>query len=152
MLRPATLRDLQIVTSWVRSAAECTLWAGWRVRYPIDVPALAASIDFAHQGGLILTEAQAVIAFGQIVPKAAGRAHLARLIVEPSSRGRGVGRRLVTGLLDRARIEGHTRSSLNVDPANAVAIRLYERLGFVEARRPADEPDPYGSRYMERML
>jgi ribosomal protein S18 acetylase RimI-like enzyme len=152
MLRPATLRDLELVASWVRSSAECTLWAGWRVRYPIELAALAASIDFAHQGGLVLTRGTATLAFGQIVAKAGGRAHLARLIVEPASRGRGVGMLLVDGLLDRAREAGHGVASLNVDPANGTAIRLYQRLGFADAPRPADEPDPYGSRYMQRML
>lgn len=152
MLRAATLDDLRLVSTWVTTNAECTLWAGWRVEFPFTVAALAEAIDFAHQGGLVLLDGAAVAAFGQIVPKTARRAHLARLIVEPGHRGRGLGETLVRGLLERATHGGHRRASLNVDPSNAVAIGLYEKLGFTEAERPADEPDPSGSRYMERLI
>lgn len=152
MLRAATLDDLRLVSTWVTTKAECTVWAGWRVDFPFTAPALAEAIDFAHHGGFVLLDGSAVVAFGQIVPKAAHRAHLARLIVEPAHRGRGLGRTLVRGLLERAALGGHRRASLNVDPSNAAAIGLYGKLGFTEAERPADEPDPYGSRYMERTL
>jgi [ribosomal protein S18]-alanine N-acetyltransferase len=152
MLRPATLSDLEIVSSWVDSARACELWAGSRVRFPIELAALAASIDFAHQGGLVLVGDGDVVAFGQIVPKAARRAHLARLIVAPDQRGRGIGESLVRALLDRAAASGRAVASLNVDPSNTIAINLYTKLGFADAARPADEPDPSGSRYMQRSL
>ena len=89
---------------------------------------------------------------GQIVPKSSHRAHLARLIVAPAWRGRGLGTGLVKALLAQARSDGHLRASLNVSPANPVAIHVYEKLGFSDAPRPLDEPDPSGSRYMERPL
>jgi ribosomal protein S18 acetylase RimI-like enzyme len=152
MLRRATLDDLRTVATWVSSARECELWAGWRVRFPIELDLLASTIDFAHQGGFVMVEGHALVAFGQIVPKARRRAHLARLIVAPALRGRGLGARLVTALLDRTRQSGHALASLNVDPANATAIHLYEKLGFRDASRPEDEPDPQGSRYMQLRL
>jgi len=152
MLRPATLSDLQVVLSWVGSPRECQLWAGARVRYPIELKALAASIDFAHQGGFVLPQGEEAVAFGQIVMKASRRAHLARLIVAPAHRGRGLGKSLVRELLERAHGAGSRLASLNVDPANAVAIGLYAKLGFTDAPRPADEPDPFGSRYLERPI
>lgn len=152
MLRAATPDDLRLVSTWVTTHTECALWAGWRVEFPFTVAALAEAIDFAHQGGFVLLDHAAVVAFGQVVPKAAHRAHLARLIVEPGHRGRGLGETLVRGLLEHAALGGHRRASLNVDPANAAAIGLYRKLGFTETERPADEPDPHGSRYMERML
>ncbi len=49
--------------------------------------------------------------------------------VVPSRRGRGVGRRLLTGLLDAARAEGHDALSLSVEENN-YALRLYESVGF----------------------
>ena len=152
MLRAATLADLQVVSTWVTTKAECVLWAGWRVEFPFTTPTLAAAIDFAHHGGVVLMEQHALVAFGQIVAKAARRAHFARIIVEPGHRGRGLGERLMHGLLERAARAGHRRASLNVDPSNGVAIGLYQKLGFMEAERPGDEPDPHGSRYMERGL
>jgi GNAT superfamily N-acetyltransferase len=151
-LRPATLQELAEVASWVSSVRECELWAGPHVQFPIAVEALAESIDFGTHGGFVHAERDALIAFGQIVSKSGGRAHLARLIVRPDSRGRGFGARLVEALLDRARASAHVRGSLNVSPANAVAIHVYEKLGFVDALRPADEPDFSNSRYLERAL
>jgi ribosomal protein S18 acetylase RimI-like enzyme len=150
MLRDATLADLRVVCTWVTSALECELWAGRRVRFPLDLEHLAWGIDFSHHGGLVLMDGAEISGFGQVVPKAAARAHLARIIVAPHRRGMGVGRQLVTSLIDVARQRGRRIVSLNVDPNNAVAIALYTKLGFRDAARPPDEPDPHGSRYMQR--
>jgi len=49
--------------------------------------------------------------------------------VVPSRRRRGVGRRLLTALLDAARAEGHDALSLSVEEDN-FALRLYESVGF----------------------
>ena len=134
------------------SARECELWAGWRLRYPVEIDALAVTIDFAHHGGFALVDSEELIGFGQIVFKARGRAHLARLIVAPAHRGRGCGELLVRLLLAQVRTSGHKFASLNVDPANAVAIALYQKVGFADAPRPDDEPDPHGSRFMRLPL
>jgi ribosomal protein S18 acetylase RimI-like enzyme len=152
MLRSATLRDLELVLSWVHTARECELWAGARVPFPLGLHTLAASIDFPHQGGLVLPEGNDIVAFGQIVSKTHRRAHLARLIVAPDCRGRGLGTLLVTQLITRTQASGCRLTSLNVDPSNTTAIGLYSKLGFTDAKRPDDEPDPFGSRYMELRL
>ena len=55
----------------------------------------------------------------------------------PAARGRGVGTRLLTALLDEAR-ETTRRVSIHVEKQNP-ALRLYERLGF----RVAADRDPY---------
>lgn len=49
--------------------------------------------------------------------------------VEPRSRGRGAGTRLLEALIEVARADGHRAVSLSVEPDNP-ARRLYERLGF----------------------
>ncbi len=54
--------------------------------------------------------------------------------VVPSRRGRGYGQALLEGLLEHARVEGHTAMSLSVERANP-ALHLYERFGF----RPVGE-------------
>ena len=51
--------------------------------------------------------------------------------VAAPARGRGVGRGLITRLLDRARADGLSGVSLSVEPDNP-ARGLYERLGFVK--------------------
>ena len=78
-LRDATLSDLHEVASWVDSARECDLWAGWRVSFPIDIARLAQEIEFSNGNSFCLVDQDSVIAFGQIIKKAQ-RAHLAQLI------------------------------------------------------------------------
>jgi ribosomal protein S18 acetylase RimI-like enzyme len=150
MARPATLADLEIVAPWITSARECELWAGWRVRFPIDCETLPAAIQFNDAVALSLVDGGRLVAFGQLIAKASRRGHLARLIVSPALRGKGFGEALVHALLERARGEGCERISLNVDRSNLPAGRLYSKLGFRDAERPADEPDSPGARYMER--
>lgn len=148
-LRRATLAELTEVASWITSARECELWAGPRLPFPLDVSVLPARIDFDEARTFAMSSGDRLVAFGQIVPKALRRAHLARVIVAPAVRGCGHGERLIRSLIDEARRQSHLRISLNVDRENVPAIALYSKLGFFEAQRPADEPDAHGSRYME---
>ena len=53
------------------------------------------------------------------------------LVVDPVTRGRGVGELLVRTCLERARAAGKRRMVLSTDPRMTAAHRLYERLGFV---------------------
>ncbi len=52
------------------------------------------------------------------------------LAVAPGAQGRGVGRRLIEGVLGTARNRGLTKVTLRVLGHNAGARRLYERCGF----------------------
>ena len=50
--------------------------------------------------------------------------------VERAWRGRGVGHRLLEGLIERARTIGYHKMVLSTFPTNTAGVRLYERLGF----------------------
>jgi ribosomal protein S18 acetylase RimI-like enzyme len=149
VVRPATLADLSEVASWIATARDCELWAGWRVKFPIDRTSLPEAIGFAEHSSFSLVSGRDLVAFGQLVGKDQGRGHLARLIVKPALRGRGHGEALVAALLERAQREAFACVSLNVDSANERAATLYLKLGFADASRPADEPLSPGTRYME---
>jgi ribosomal protein S18 acetylase RimI-like enzyme len=64
-------------------------------------------------------------------------AELARLIVDPDRRDRGLGRTLVGLLLERARL-AYPDVFLRVHPANAAALRCYAAAGLRRVP-PADE-------------
>jgi ribosomal-protein-alanine N-acetyltransferase len=152
MLRSATLFDLEQVASWIATARDCALWAGWRVSFPIDQSSLPLAIGFSETNAFSLIDGDQLVAFGQLVKKNANRGHLARLIVNPSVRGSGQGKKLVGALLERARLESFERASLNVDASNLPAVSIYLKLGFRDATRPPDEPESAGTRYMEAPL
>ena len=78
---------------------------------------------------------------------AADEAEILTIAVERAWRGRGVGRDLLREHLSRARLTRARTMFLEVDRANAAAIALYARFGFLEAgqragyyRRPDGEP------------
>ncbi|RYV50140.1 GNAT family N-acetyltransferase [Pengzhenrongella frigida] len=60
---------------------------------------------------------------------------LACLTVEPSVRGRGIGRALTRDALRVAATGGTRRAFLQVEESNEAAIALYEGLGFTPAER-----------------
>lgn len=149
LLRAARLGDLTTIASWLRTAEDCHLWAGYRVTLPVSVASLPEAIEWAAASSYSGTSDGAVVAFGQLVLKREGRLHLARVIIAPERRGTGLGRALGQELLAAAAGFAPTRLSLNVSRDNPAALRLYASLGFAEAERPSDEPLSDAC-YMER--
>ena len=141
--RPATLADLDVVTSWTRNQEELERWTGPRYTYPLDPARLPELFDWAVSESWVVAEAEDPVAFGQLIPRGPGRQHFARIITAPHRRGEGIGARLVGRLLTRAEALGASVATLNVRPGNDEALRLYLRLGFeVATRPPEDAPLP----------
>jgi ribosomal-protein-alanine N-acetyltransferase len=65
-----------------------------------------------------------------IMSVAAGEAHLLNICIAKSLRGGGVGSRLLTEMLSRARVYRATRIFLEVRPSNSPALELYSKTGF----------------------
>jgi ribosomal protein S18 acetylase RimI-like enzyme len=61
------------------------------------------------------------------------------IAVAPEHRGRSVGRDLLSALARRSKDDGYHHLMLSVDPNNASALRLYERIGFtyIDTEDPA---------------
>ena len=70
-----------------------------------------------------------VIGYG-VMSVGAGEAHILNLCIDAHFRCRGVGRRMLEYLVDRARAAGMGEAFLEVRPSNTAAIRLYQSLGF----------------------
>jgi ribosomal-protein-alanine N-acetyltransferase len=70
--------------------------------------------------------------------------HIANIAVAPRFRRRGLGRRLLAFVLNRASEKGLQSATLEVRAGNQVAQALYTDFGFVEvARRPRYYSDNY---------
>jgi len=59
------------------------------------------------------------------------RAHLARLAVNSSMQGRGVGRALLGDLFSKLVNNGMYHLSVNTQSDNAVSLSLYQKMGFI---------------------
>lgn len=60
----------------------------------------------------------------------AGEAHVLNVCIRDDYRGRGLARKMLIYLLERARIAGMYEAFLEVRPSNTAAARLYHSLGF----------------------
>ena len=61
--------------------------------------------------------------------------HVATIATHPDYHGRGIGKKILVHALRSARDEGAIRAFLEVREHNAVAIGMYQSLGFVEDGR-----------------
>ena len=77
----------------------------------------------------VVTVNDAIIGYG-VMSVGAGEAHILNLCIGESYRCRGVGRRLLTYLVDRGATAGMNEAFLEVRPSNTSAIRLYLSVGF----------------------
>lgn len=69
------------------------------------------------------------VAFGMAVAER-GMAEIGLICVDPVHRGRGLGRRIVAGLMGWAGAMGSHSAYLQVEQGNAIALGLYRSLGF----------------------
>lgn len=126
-LRPYQAGDAEVVAGWPRSAGEVWQWCSRR-----SVPAEVVA-GFAAQPGVAaygLVDDGALVAYGELwVDDDESEVELARLIVAPARRGRGVGRRLATALVGEA-LRHHAAVFMRVHPDNAAALRSYAAAGF----------------------
>ncbi len=80
----------------------------------------------------VLTVARQAIAYG-VMSIGAGEAHILNLCVSEAYRCRGVGKRLLRSLIERATAAGVAEAFLEVRPSNTAAMRLYLSMGFEQA-------------------
>jgi ribosomal-protein-alanine N-acetyltransferase len=120
-LRPMAAEDLDAVAAleaaispgpWTRGIFRDCLMAGYDAWVGVDT-------------------ADRLLAFG-ILSTGAAEAHILNLGVDPASRRRGYGRRMLRHLLCRARRVGAERAFLEVRVSNLAAQNLYRSLGFHE--------------------
>ncbi|MEV0523064.1 GNAT family N-acetyltransferase [Streptomyces sp. NPDC050439] len=130
-LRPLAPADAATVARWPASAAEVALWCG-SSDFPVAAQVVAGWQQDPDAHGHVLVASGTLLGYGEVwCDEEEGEAELARVIVAPGARGRGIGRRLVRGLAEQALRAGHTEIFLRVHPANTAALRCYHGAGFL---------------------
>jgi ribosomal-protein-alanine N-acetyltransferase len=90
--------------------------------------------------GLVAEDEEGLAGFA-IGHVAGARGHVVTIDIASRQRRKGLGKRLLSGLMDRMAGAGAREVRLEVDLRNAAAIRFYERMGF---ERKRSLPDYYG--------
>jgi ribosomal-protein-alanine N-acetyltransferase len=77
----------------------------------------------------VVTINETIIGYG-VMSVGAGEAHILNLCIGEMYRCRGVGKQLLTYLIERGTAAGMSEAFLEVRPSNTSAIRLYLSIGF----------------------
>lgn len=131
LLRPTEVDDLDVFLCWVHDEEGMVLWSGPTFSWPLDRSQLEEYFSDPHRQywtgidgvtGAAIGHASLLIDDGQ-------SCRLGFVILDPSRRGEGLGRKLVSQLMAML-IETKTEVTLGVYSHNIPARRLYESLGF----------------------
>lgn len=132
-LSPFTLGDAQVVAGWIRSDDEASAWASVQLA-DVSRERFEAWHADADVHPFVLRDGDRVCGYGEVwVDAEEDEAELARIVVDPLLRSRGVGRRLTELLAAEAVRVGFSDVWLRVVPTNTAAIACYTRAGFVRA-------------------
>ncbi len=148
-LMPATGRHVLEMMTWFPDERSCTTWGGPEFRFPFTEASFREDSRCEELPSFALLGVDgALLGFGLYYDRA-GRCHLARLVISPQHRRRGLGAVIVRELSRRGCRElGLSICSLFVLADNAPACRLYRRLGFEPAPFPEETPPWEGCLYM----
>jgi RimJ/RimL family protein N-acetyltransferase len=131
-LRPFTTDDDAEVTNWFSDAGQLRMFAGKRLSWPLEV----AQWDGIRNDPTItawtavLGDDPTPVGHGELVTESPQLVRIARIGIAPAARGNGLGRLMLSQLIEKARLEHYERAILFVHPDNSVAIRAYRGLGF----------------------
>jgi ribosomal protein S18 acetylase RimI-like enzyme len=128
------LSDAAVIARWSQSAEEARRWCSRAVHPfpPSDVVGWWDAPDVVPRV-LVEGEEREPLAYGELwLDETENEVELARIIVDPDRRRAGLGRALVTRLVETARATGLRDCFLRVAPDNTAASRLYRSCGFVD--------------------
>ena len=141
IIETAQLEHAREIIGWFPDEESVTRWGSPYTRYPLREETFYEDIywDRIHSR-IALAEEGSLLGFGQFYPKL-GRCHLARLVINPVYRGRGLGEEFVAALMKHgSELLGTDGYSLYVMTANKPAYNCYRSLGF--SLKPYPHGDP----------
>jgi ribosomal protein S18 acetylase RimI-like enzyme len=123
--------DIDLLMKWFPDADTTRIWGGPDFRHPFNRHSFAEDIHWGRMATFSLrSPAGEFAAFGQLYERLK-RINLARLVVNPSMRAQGIGKRLIEALMTLGpQMFSCTEFSLFVYRDNVVAAKIYESMGF----------------------
>lgn len=142
-IRPATRADLPAISALLAATWHATydgIYGAERVaditRRWHAVDKLAAGLDRADTCFLVALDGARTVGTISVVRRPDGVLDLKRLYVLPEAQGSGIGGMLLEAAL--AVLPDAPSIALEVEPANAQAVRFYERKGFAVTGKTSD--------------
>ncbi|MEU6082999.1 GNAT family N-acetyltransferase [Streptomyces sp. NPDC047108] len=130
-LLPFAPAHAEAVASWPASSTEVTLWCG-RSEFPVSEQTISGWQQDDDVQAHVLVEGDQLLGYGELwLDAEEDEVELARIIIAPGARGKGLGRVLVGHLAERALGTGFADVFLRVHPDNDRALRCYLGAGFV---------------------
>lgn len=138
------------VAAWPRDATEAQAWAGGATAFPFQPEQFEGWHEDQDAHPFLAIEADEPSAYGELwVDQVEQEIELARIIVDPAKRSRGIGRSFVAALVAECPRHGFARLIMRVAPGNEAALRCYRAACFEPAteREQAEwncsQPVPY---------
>jgi len=124
------------------------LWAMYRRSIQATLADVGTATQLVAEDGHALVGAVLLFPAGAVMGNPGGLTvtlewpEVRLLAVAPAARGKGVARRLMDECIQRARAAGAAALTLHTADIMAVAMRLYERMGFTRAPELDITPAP----------
>ena len=157
MLERFRQRHAAEVAGWAATPEEARWWGGHATQWPVDASALSAWHADPDVRPYVLVDAGTPAGYGEVwVDEEEQEVELGRIIVAPERRGQGLGRLLVSLLLEQAAQTGYPAAFVRVAPDNAAALACYAGAGFApvtpDERRRFNEGQPVAYAWLRREL
>ncbi|XPF94770.1 GNAT family N-acetyltransferase [Colwellia sp. RE-S-Sl-9] len=125
--------------SWFSNEKDLTDWAGPNFSFPYNNTSFVDDLQLNDLSSFSLVSNDSdFLAFGQYYLRL-GKCHLARLIVNPNFRGKGLAKELINCLCELGLKELNViQCSLFVFSHNEIALNTYKKIGFTIANYPSE--------------
>lgn len=138
--------ELRAFTAADQDEACAVIQAGLRERWgdAFDPSANPDTDDlwasYVEPGGeiVVAVDGDRIVGTGILITAGPGTAQLVRMSTHPEHRRRGIGRRVVAHLVERARARGFERVVIEADTPWESAVALYAACGFTIERQDPD--------------
>jgi diamine N-acetyltransferase len=96
--------------------------------------ALETALQYPGTFALLVFEATQALAFAVVSPEnqPESTTKISKFYIRPDAQGKGIGKKLMNALLERAKAEKFKKILLNVNRFNEKAIFFYEKCNFVK--------------------